>query len=122
MSARLQQAISWIATILAFAVGALALAASMVALALFIFVIHHLISQFGIANWSSLGVAALFLAILGGIWLIGNSLLDIIVASGSRRYATKRSRRTQITLPWLIVAAVTGAFFYLFCEQPFSRA
>ncbi|MGB3038875.1 MAG: hypothetical protein WBB72_16075 [Methyloceanibacter sp.] len=116
MSARLQQAISWIATILAFAVGALALAASMVALALFIFVIHHLISQFGIANWSSLGVAALFVAILGGIWLIGNSLLDIIVASGSRRYATKRSRRTQITLPWLIVAAVTGALFYLFGE------
>jgi hypothetical protein len=116
MSARLQQAISWIATILAFAVGALALAASIVALGLFIFVIHHLISQFGIANWSSLGVAALFLAILGGIWLIGNSLLDIIVASGSRRYATKRSRRTQITLPWLIVAAVTGALFYLFGE------
>ena len=86
------------------------------ALGLFIFVIHHLISQFGIANWSSLGVAALSLAILGGIWLIGNSLLDIIVASGSRRYATKRSRRTQITLPWLIVAAVTGALFYLFGE------
>ena len=73
MSARLKQAISWIATILAFAVGALALAASIVALALFVFVIHHLISQFGIANWSSLGVAALFVAIVGGIWLIGNS-------------------------------------------------
>ena len=116
MSARLKQAISWIATILAFAVGALALAASIVALALFVFVIHHLISQFGIANWSSLGVAALFVAILGGIWLIGNSLLDIIVASGSRRYATKRSRRTQINLPWLVVAAVTGALFYLFGE------
>ena len=45
MSARLKQAISWIATILAFAVGTLVLAASIVALALFVFVVHHLISQ-----------------------------------------------------------------------------
>ena len=92
------------------------LAASIVALALFIFVIHHLISQFGIANWSSLGVGALFVALLGGIWLMGNSFLDVIAASGSHRYATKRSRRIEINLPWLVMAAVTGALFYLFGE------
>jgi hypothetical protein len=70
----------------------------------------------GLANWSSLGVGALFVAISGGIWLMGNSFLDIIATSGSHRYATKRSRRTEMTLPWLIVAAVTGALFYLFGE------
>ena len=73
MSARLNQAISWIATILAFAVGALVLAVSIVALAMFAFGVHHLASQMGLANWSSLGVGALFVALLGGIWLMGNS-------------------------------------------------
>jgi Na+/phosphate symporter len=116
MAARVGQAICWIATILAFSVGALALAASIVALAMFAFGVHHLASQMGLANWSSLGVGALFVALLGGIWLMGNSFLDIIAASGSHRYATKRSRRIEMTLPWLIVAAVTGALFYLFGE------
>jgi hypothetical protein len=78
-------------------------------------VVHHLVSKLGIVNWSSLGVSALFVAISGGIWLTGNSFLNIIAASGSRRYATK-GRRIEITLPWLIVAAVTGALFYLFGE------
>jgi hypothetical protein len=116
MSARLKQAISWIATILAFAVGALVLAVSIVALAMFAFGVHHLASQMGLADWSSLGVGALFVALLGGIWLMGNSLLDIIAASGSHRYATKRSRRIEITLPWLVMAAVVGSLFYLFGE------
>jgi hypothetical protein len=116
MSARLAQAICWVATILAFSAGALALAASIVALAMFVFGVHHLASQMGLANWSSLGVAALFVAISGGIWLMGNSLLDIIAASGSHRYATKRSRRIEITLPWLVMAAVVGSLFYLFGE------
>jgi hypothetical protein len=47
---------------------------------------------------------------------MGNSLLDIIAASGSHRYATKRSRRIEITLPWLVMAAVVGSLFYLFGE------
>ena len=63
MSARLKQAISWIASILTLSVGAVVLAASIVALALFAFVVHHLVSKFGIANWSSLGVGALLVAI-----------------------------------------------------------
>ena len=79
--------------------GALMLAASIVALALFVFVVHHLVSKLGIVNWSSLGVAALFVAISGGIWLTGNSFLDIIAASGSRRYATNQDRSTEIILP-----------------------
>jgi hypothetical protein len=116
MAARVGQAICWMASLLTLSVGVLALAASIVALALFAFGVHHLVSKLGIANWSSLGVGALFVAIIGGIWLIGNSLLDIIAASGSRRYATKRSRRTEITLPWLVMAAVTGSLFYLFGE------
>jgi hypothetical protein len=116
MSARLGQAICWVATILAFSAGALALAASIVALAMFAFVVHHLISKLGIANWSSLGVAALFVAIIGGIWLMGNSFLDVIAARGSHRYPTKRRRRTEITLPWLVTAAVIGSLFYLFSE------
>ena len=116
MSARLKQAISWIAIILAFTVGAVVLAASIVALALFAFVVHHLVSNFGIANWSSLGVGALLVAIIGSIWLMGNSFLDVIAASGSQRYATKRSRRIEINLPWLVTAAVIGSLFYLFGE------
>ena len=119
MPARVGQAICWIANLLTLSsVGVLALAASIVALALFAFGVHHLVSQFGIASWSSLGVGALFVAIIGGIWLIGNSFLDIIAASGPRRYANipKRSRRTQINLPWLVMAAVIGTFFYLFGE------
>ena len=116
MSARLKQAISWIVIILAFAVGAVVLAASIVALALFAFVVHHLVSNFGIANWATLGVGALLVAIIGSIWLIGNSFLDIVAASGSRRYATKRSRRTEIILPWLVMAVVIGSLFYLFGE------
>jgi hypothetical protein len=116
MSDRLGQAICWIATILTLSMGALALTASIVALSLFAFGLYHLIPKLGIANWASLGVGALFVAIIGGIWLIGNSLLDIIATSGSRRYATKRSRRTKIYLPWLIMAAVLGSVFFLFGE------
>jgi hypothetical protein len=61
----------------------LAVAASVVAVALFAFGARHLVSKLGIANWSSLGVGALFVAIVGGIWLMGNSLLDVVAASGS---------------------------------------
>ena len=61
----------------------LAVAASVVAVALFAFGAPHLVSKLGIANWSSLGVGALFVAIVGGIWLMGNSLLDVVAASGS---------------------------------------
>jgi hypothetical protein len=116
MSARLGQAICWIASLLTLSVVVLALAASIVALALFAFGVHHLVSQLGIANWSSLGVAALFVALIGGIWLIGNSFLDIVAASGSPRYANNPewSRRTQINLPWLVMAAVIGLFVFLF--------
>jgi hypothetical protein len=115
MPARVGQAICWIASLLTLSVGVLALAASIVALALFAFGVHHLVSQLGIANWSSLGVAALFVAIVG-IWLIGNSFIDIL--AGSRRYANNpsRSRRTQINLPWLVMAAIIGSFFFLFGE------
>jgi hypothetical protein len=58
-----------------------------VALFLFAFVVHQLVIELGMANWASLGVGALFVAIIGSIWLIGNSLLDIIARAGSRRYA-----------------------------------
>ena len=114
MAARVGQAVCWIASLLTLSVGVLALAASIVALALFAFGVHHLISKFGIANWSSLGVGALFVAIVGGIWLMGNSFLDVIAASGSHHYATKRSRCIEISLPWLVMAAVVGSLFYLF--------
>ena len=98
--------------------GALALAAGIVPLALFAFVVHHLASKLGIANWSSLGVAALFVAVIGGFWLIGNSFLDIIAARGSRRYPNNpnQSRCIQINLPWLVMAPVIGSFFVLFAE------
>jgi hypothetical protein len=114
MSTRLGQAICWIASLLTLSVGVLALAASITALAVFAFGVHHLVSTLGIANWSSLGVGALFVALIGSIWLMGNSFLDVIAASGSRRYATKRSRRTQIILPLLLMAAAIGSLFYLF--------
>ena len=104
------------AAILTLFLAALVLAASGVALALFAFAVHHLVSNFGIANWATLGVGALLVAIIGSIWLMGNSFLDVIAASGSHRYATKRSRRTGIFLPWLVMAAVTGSLFYLFGE------
>jgi hypothetical protein len=47
MAARLGQAICWIATILVLSVAALALAASIVALAIFAFGVHHLATQLG---------------------------------------------------------------------------
>ena len=64
----------------------------------------------------SLGVGALLVAIIGSIWLMGNSFLDVIAASGSHRYATKRRRRAQINLPWLVTAAVIGSLFVFVCR------
>jgi hypothetical protein len=109
--ARVGHILSLIATTLAVFLAALALGTSIVVLVFFVFLVHHLVFQIGLANWSSLGLAALFLGILGGIWLMGNSLLDIVAGVGFRV-----RQRTAIILPWLGIAAFIGMLFVIFGE------
>jgi hypothetical protein len=109
MVARLQHSLFSIATILTLCIGALILAASMVALVLFVFLVYFLVFQIGLANWSSLGVGTFFLALLGSVWLLGNSLLDILAGVGFRV-----RQRVSIILPWLGLAAFVGLLFIIF--------
>jgi hypothetical protein len=94
----------------------LALAAGIVALFMFAYVVHNLVFQIGLANWSSLGVGAVFVAIIGGVWLLGDTLLDIIAGFGSRSRRQAGNQRTKIVLPWLGIAACIGLLFFLFGE------
>jgi hypothetical protein len=116
MVVRLGQLAVWIAVVMAMMMAVLALASTIVALFMFAFVVHNLVFQIGLADWSSLGVGALFVAIIGGVWLLGNSLLDIIAGSGSRSRHQASNQRTKITLPWLGIAACLGLLFFLFAE------
>jgi hypothetical protein len=109
MVARLQHNLILIATTLTLFIALLVLAASVVALALFVFLVHHLVFQIGLANWSSLGVGLFFLALLGSIWLSGNSLLDILAGVGFRA-----RQRLNIYLPLIGMAALVGLLFIMF--------
>ena len=111
MVARLQHSLILIATILTFCIAGLVLAASVVALALFVFLVHHLVFQIRLAKWSSLGVGAFFLALLGGIWLLGNVLPDSIAGVGFRA-----RQRASAVLPWLGITAFVGLLFIIFAE------
>jgi hypothetical protein len=111
MVARLQHNLILIATTLTLSIALLVLAASVVALALFVFLVHHLVFQIGLANWSSLGVGLFFLALLGSIWLLGNSLLDILAGVGFRVH-----QRASGLLPWLGITALIGLLFIIFGE------
>jgi len=94
----------------------LALASAVVALFMFAFVVYDLVFQIGLADWSSLGVGALFVAIIGGVWLLANSLLDFIAGFDSRLRHQASSQRTKIVLPWLGIAGCVGLLFFLFAE------
>ena len=114
MAARLRSATRWIAIFLPMPLGAVAITASVVALVLFALLIHSLVFKLGIANWASLGVGMLFVAIIGALWLVGNSLLDAMKNFGSPARRHAGNSRTKITLPWLSVAAVVGLLVLVF--------
>jgi hypothetical protein len=116
MIVRLGRLAVWIAVVMTAMMAVLALATTIVALFMFAFVVYNLVFQIGLADWSSLGVGALFVAIIGGVWLLGNSLLDIIAGLGSRSRRQASNQRTKITLPWLSIAACLGLLFVLFAE------
>jgi hypothetical protein len=116
MVVRLGQLVVWTAVVMAMMLAGLALAAGILASFMFAFVIYNLVLQIGLANWSSLGVGALFGAIIGGVWLLGNSLLDSIAGFGSRSRHGVSNTLTKIVLPWLGVAASVGLLFFLFGE------
>jgi hypothetical protein len=108
MVARLQHVLFWIASVVTVFTGAIALVTTALALLIFGFMAHHLFFEVEIVHWASIGVGALFLAIVAGIWLIGRALLDADNPN--------RSGRIQIILPWLSMAAVIGLLFFLFAE------
>jgi hypothetical protein len=116
MIVRLGRLAVWIAVVITMMMAVLALASTIVALFMFAFVVYDLIFQIGLADWSPLGVSALFVAIIGGVWLLGNLLLDIIAGFGSRSRHQASNQRTKIVLPWLGIAASVGLLFFLFGE------
>jgi hypothetical protein len=116
MMIRLEQIFYWIATIVTLMMVALMLAIDLAALSFFALVVHHLVFEIGLKNWSSLGIGALGLAIIGGIWLLGNSFLDILAGYGPRFRHEANDHRTRVILPWLGVAAGIGVLFFVFGE------
>ena len=116
MAVRLGQIFYWIATMLTLSMGALAVAASILTLVMFAFVVYFLVFQYGIANWSSLGVGALFFAIIGGVWLMGNSVFEFIASFRTRSSRQLHRQLAKIILPWLGIAAFIGSLFFLFGE------
>jgi len=112
MVVRLKTILYWIATILTLMMVGLMLPIFLVALCFFAFVGYHLVFEIGLKNWSSLGLGALGLAIIGGIWLLGNSLLDILAGFGSRFRHQANTHRTKIILPWLGILACIGVLFF----------
>ena len=116
MVTRLNRITLWIATILTSAIAAAMLAACLVALIMFAFLVHHLVFELSIASWVPLGVWSP-LPCFHWWYLVDRQFAPRFhPRSLSRRNSaySKRSRRTQMTLPWLIVAAVIGSIFYLF--------